>query len=129
MSNIASEIEQAVQELDERQTCEEVFNLVEDHRNVQGLDEKYEEIRADYNKCVEIHVGVDTKIATLKAEMETLEGSMNALAGGLITQEMFTQHYKVVRDLHEAMGFEAQVILRRASSGVIFLDKINQVKN
>jgi len=133
MSNIsevvASEIEQAVQEIDERQTCDEVFNLVEEHRHVQGLDAEYEKVRADYNKTVEIHTGVDSKISSLKAEMDTLEAAMNALAGGLITQEMFTEHYKVVRDLHEIQGKEAHAILLRASAGVVFLDKIKEVKN
>jgi hypothetical protein len=45
---------------------------------------------------------------------------------GRIGQELFTKHYKVVRDLHEASGMEANIILRRASSAVVFFDIIGK---
>ena len=125
MSDIAKQIEEAVaSEVDERKTCEEMFQLVQPYRDVAALGNKeYENIRADYNACVKLHEDIDARIASLKSEMEVTEKEMNSAIGN-ISQELFTKHYKVVRDLHEASGLEANIILRRASSAVVFFDLI-----
>jgi hypothetical protein len=125
MSDIVKDIKSAVEDCqDERMTCEKVFELVEPHRYVVGLDSKYEEIRADYNKATQIHHDVEQKMRDLKTEMASVEDEMNRQVGH-ISQDLFTKHYQVVRDLTETSGLEAAIILRRASSGVVFLDKIN----
>ena len=125
MSDIAKQIEEAVaSEVDERKTCEEMFQLVQPYRDVAALGNKeYENIRADYNASTKLHEDIEQRIVSLKEEMEVTEKEMNSAIGN-ISQELFTKHYKVVRDLHEASGLEANIILRRASSAVVFFDLI-----
>jgi len=127
MSDIAKQIEETVaNEVDERKTCEEMFQLVEPHSEVAVLDNKeYEDIRKDYLASTKLHADIETRIASLKEEMGVVEKEMNSAVGS-ISQELFTRHYKVVRDLHEASGVEANVILRRASSAVVFFDVISK---
>ena len=126
MSDIVKEIAEAVEGIDERKTCEEMFELVQPHRDVAVLGNKeYEDIRKDYNASTKLHEDIESRIASLKSEMEVVEKEMNESVGR-ISQELFTKHYKVVRDLHESSGMEANIILRRASSAVVFFDIISK---
>lgn len=127
MSDIAKQIEEAVaSEVDERKTCEEMFALVQPHSDVAVLGNKeYEDIRKDYLASTKLHHDIESRIASLKSEMGVVEKEMNSSVGS-ISQELFTRHYKVVRDLHEASGIEANIILRRASSAVVFFDVISK---
>lgn len=125
MSDIEKDISEAVESVDERQTCEEVFAAVEPYVDVAGGGE-YEKQRADYKASSKLYEDVVNKLAALKQEMNETERIMNDLAGGNISQELFTKHYEVVRDLTHTLGLEAAILLRKASSGVVFLDLINK---
>ena len=117
------------EEVEGRLTCDELFAKVEPYRDVPALgNKKYEEIRKDYNDCDSIWDKLQTKISGLKGIMEELENIMNASVGG-IKQELFTQHYEVVRDLSHCMGQEAALLLRKASSAVIFLQEIERLNS
>jgi len=105
-------------------TCEQVFADCEDLRHTQFLDIQTEEVRKDYNACVTLHSDLLSHIDEYKAQMKGVEDEMNALAGGKISQELFTRHYQVVRDLTQATGIEPALILRRASSGVVLLHSV-----
>lgn len=129
MSNelsISEQIENAVRDEIETGgvTCEQVFSDCEGLRHTPYLDSKIEEVRKDYNACVTLHNDLQNRIDEYANEMSVVEGEMNALAGGKISQELFTRHYQVVRDLTEAAGIEPALILRRASSGVVFLHSV-----
>jgi len=126
-NDLLKDIADAAKSVDERLTCEEVFFLVEGYADVEGVG-KYEEIRKDYVQCTLIYSNLQERISALKIEMNDVEEEMQSAHHVLIPQELFTRHYEVVRDLTGASGMEAALILRRASSGVLFLEEINKLE-
>jgi len=121
-------VDEAKEEIEQSgMTCEDVWNLVDPYVEVEG-DEDYEKIRADYIESTRIYKESEDNVLRLKGEMEVLEGDMNSCLPGGISQEMFTKHYEVVRDLHYAFGHYTAILQRRAASGVVFLEQIRRVQ-